>query len=133
MKMADLIAIEEQLGSSPNLTECGTIDMTTWSLIEQFAVIFQMPLGLALILFVYFWVCWQAVTALHWALGKILAWRFAPLQPAPAPAGYYVQTADECLDTLYDQLYDLRTALCLGRNDVARERVEQMLHELEAA
>lgn len=134
MKMSDLLAVEDKIaGSTPDLTECPVIDMTTWSLVEQFAVIFQMPLGLALLLFVYFLACWHGLSAMRWVVNRLWQMWFAPLQPTPAPEGYYVQTADECLDTLYDQLYDLRTALCLGRNDVARDRVEQMLHELEAA
>ena len=134
MKMADLYALEDKLaGSPPSTTECGVIDMATWSPLEQFAVISATPVGMTLLLCVYVWVCWKAVNGLHWIAGKLWALRFAPVQPTPPPEGYEVMAAEEWLDTLYDQIYDLRTALCLGRNDVARERVEQMLHELEAA
>lgn len=133
MKMSDLLAVEDKIaGSSPVLTECPVIDLTTWSIGEQIGVIAATHVGGWLLVLVYFWACWKAVNALHWIVGKVWQMWFAPLHPAPTPEGYCVQTADECLDTVYEQLVDLRTALRLGRNDVARDRVEQMLHELEA-
>jgi 23S rRNA maturation-related 3'-5' exoribonuclease YhaM len=37
------------------------------------------------------------------------------------------------LDLLYDQIYEVRTCINLGRHDVAKERIEQILFELEDA
>ena len=91
---------------------------------EQLELIITMPVGFAL-------VCsaWLMLGYCLWRVSECIFDRWVlppPIEFAAEPSG-----ADDQLDLVRDQLYDLRTCICLGRTDVARERVEQLLFDLE--
>jgi hypothetical protein len=83
-----------------------------------------MPVGFAL-------VCsaWLMLGYCLWRVSECIFDRWIlppPMEFAPEPSG-----AEDQLDLVRDQLYDLRTCLSLGRADVAKDRVDQLLFDLQ--
>ena len=73
------------------------------------------------------------VWGLPWINAKAQAAHAEEIRKAVLESQKTLFAKSDQLELVYDQIYEVRTCINLGRHDVAKERIEQILFELEDA